>query len=120
MKKEDYDEAKKSFTDRVFKNAIIKEFYGDKAQFEYKKQANQNLPEVEVLKGMTACEFDKTKDAYVALTAGEEYKYGHCLRIEDINYENEIYTVKFIYLFATNDDERAERLEELPQYETTI
>ena len=120
MEKEDYDEAKKYFTDRAFKNAIIKEFYGENAEFEYKKQANTNNPDVEVLKGITGWEFDKANDAYKPLTSGEEYKNGHCLKIEDISYENDIYTVKYIYLLATNDDERAERLEELPQYETTI
>lgn len=120
MEKEDYDEAKKYLTDRGFKNAIIKEFYGDNAEFEYKKQANQNNPDVEVLKGITGWEFDKANDAYKPLTAGEEYKYGKCLKIEDVSYENDIYTIRYIYLFATNDDERAERLEELPQYETTI
>ena len=120
MEKEDYDEAKKYFTDRAFKNAIIKEFYGENAEFEYKKQANTNNPDVEVLKGITGWEFDKANDAYKPLTAGEEYKHGKCLKIEDISYENDIYTVKYVYLLATGHNEEDDKLEELPQYETTI
>ena len=78
------------------------------------------MPKVEVLKGITAWQYNKENDSYQPLTAGEEYRHGKCLKIEDISYENGIYTVKYIYLLATGIDEDADRLEELPQYETTI
>ena len=120
MSKEDFEQAKKSLTDRGFKNQIIKEFYGNNAEFELKAQKNTNQPDVEVLKGIIAWEFDKENDAYKPLTAGEDYHYGRCIKIEEVKFENEIYTVKYIYLLATGYDEDGEKLEELPQYETTI
>lgn len=120
MDEEDYQYRMDKSTDRAYKNAIIKEFYGDNAEFEYKKQKNISLPEVEVLKGITAWEFDKENDSYKPLTAGEEYRHGKCLKVEDISYEGGIYTIKYVYLLYTGYDEEADRLEELPQYETTI
>ena len=120
MKEEDYQYRMDKSTDRAYKNAIIKEFYGDKAEFQYVSQKDASLPKVEVLKGITAWQYNKENDSYQPLTAGEEYRHGKCLKIEDISYENGIYTVKYIYLLATGIDEDADRLEELPQYETTI
>ncbi|MBQ3414635.1 MAG: hypothetical protein IJH39_04645, partial [Clostridia bacterium] len=99
-------------------NKIVKEIYGEKAEFEIVK--NSKGQDVEVLKNLTAWEFDKKSDAYKELTAGEEYKNGHCLKIEDINYDNEVYTVKFVYLLATGYEEDDSKLEDLEQYETTI
>ena len=116
----DYKEAKQAYTDRAFKNAIIKEVYGDKADFEYQKQADTTKPDVEVLKGMQAWEFDKQSDSYKALTAGEDYRNGHCLKIEDISFEGGVYTVKYIYILATGYEEDGDKLEDLPQYEATI
>jgi len=99
-------------------NKVIKDIYGEKAEFEMVK--NSKGQDVEVLKNLTAWEFDKKSDEYKELTAGEEYKNGHCLKIEDINYENEVYTIKFVYLLATGYEEDDDKLEDLEQYETTI
>jgi len=120
MKEEDYQYRMDKSTDRAYKNAIIKEFYGENAKFEYVNQKDASLPKVEVLKGITAWQYNKENDSYQPITAGEEYRHGTCLKIEDISYENNIYTVKYIYLLSTGMDEDADRLEELPQYETTI
>lgn len=120
MTKEDYDYAKNTTTDRIFKNLIIKEFYGDKAEFEKREPQYSYQPEAEVLKGMRGFEYDRDNDAYKPLTVGEEYRHGKCLKIEDISYENEIYTIKYVYLLYTGYDEDDDKLEELPQYETTI
>lgn len=118
--KENFETAKRIYTDRGLKNAIIKEFYGDKAEFEYKNQVDTNKPKVEVLKGIVGWEFDIKNDSYKPLTAGEEYRHGKCLKIEDISYESGIYTIKYVYVLYTAYDEDDEKLEELPQYETTI
>ena len=100
-------------------NEIIKEIYGDKAKFEMVKNAQGK--DVEVLKGeMDGWKYDKQHDLYTALTAGEDYHRGKCLKIEDVSYENGIYTVKFVYILATGYDEDSENLENLEQYETTI
>ena len=117
--------AKDNLTDRAFTNAIIKEFYGDKAKFEFVKNPylgskGEEGPNVEVLKGILGWEFDEENDSYRALTAGEDYRYGRCLKIEDISYENEVYTVKYIYILLTDNDQFEDNLENLPQYETTI
>ena len=120
MKEEDYQYRMDKSTDRAYKNAIIKEFYGENAKFEYVNQKDTSKPKVEVLKGITAWQYNKENDSYQPITAGEEYRHGKCLKIEDISFENDIYTVKYIYLLATGIDEDADRLEELPQYETTI
>ena len=120
MKEEDYQYRMDKSTDRAYKNAIIKEFYGENSKFEYVNQKDSSKPKVEVLKGITAWKYNQENDSYQPITAGEEYRHGKCLKIEDISFENDIYTVKYIYLLATGIDEDADRLEELPQYETTI
>lgn len=120
MKEEDYQYRMDKSSDRAYKNAIIKEFYGENAKFEYVNQKDSSKPKVEVLKGFTAWQYNKENDSYQPITAGEEYRHGKCIKIEDISFENDIYTVKYIYLLATGIDEDADRLEELPQYETTI
>ena len=120
MDAEDYQYRMDKSTDRAYKNAIIKEFYGNNAEFEYKNQADASKPKVEVLKGITGWEFDVKNDAYIELTAGEEYKHGKCLKIEEIKNEGDIYTIKYVYILYTGYDEDDNKLEELPQYETTI
>ena len=76
MKEEDYQYRMDKSTDRAYKNAIIKEFYGENAKFEYVNQKDASLPKVEVLKGITAWQYNKENDSYQPITAGEEYRHG--------------------------------------------
>ena len=116
----DLSKEKETITDRALKNNIISEFYGDNVEYEEKSAEGSKLPAVKVLKGMYGWKYDAEFDKYIALTAGEEYRHGHCLEIADISYENDIYTVKFVYVLATKYDEDNEKIEDLEQYETII
>ena len=116
----DLPKEKETITDRAITNDIISEFYGDNVEYEEKSVEGSKLQPVKVLKGMSGWKYDAENDKYIPLTAGEEYRHGHCLEISDISYEDEIYTVKFIYVLATGYDEDDEKLEDLAQYETII
>ena len=124
------NEALRNNSRRELINQIIKEIYGDEAKFEMKK--NSQGQEVEVLKGISVYELEdvwankmgsldnKNADSYTATADMSEYRYGKCLKIEDIKFENDIYTVKYIYVLATSEEFAADKIEELPQYETII
>ena len=96
-------------------NEIAKQIYGENVQFETKKDSQGK--DVEVLKDMRVGTYDELDDTYDLM---EHDREGKCLKIEDIEFENEIYTVKYIYLVATGEEASEDKLEELPQYETTI
>lgn len=102
-------------TERETINEIVKQFYGENAKFETTK--NTQGKDVEILKDMKVGVYEKQSDSYDLM---EHDRLGRCLKIEDTKVENDIYTVKYIYLLATSDDEKNDKLEELPQYETTI
>lgn len=102
-------------TERETINEIVKQFYGENAKFETTK--NTQGKDVEILKDMKVGVYEKQSDSYDLM---EHDRLGRCLKIEDTKVENDIYTVKYIYLLATSDDEKKDKLEELPQYETTI
>ena len=116
----DLSKEKDTITDRAIKNSIISEFYGENVEYEEISAEGSKLPAVKVLKRIKGWKYNAEFDSYDQLTAGEEYKHGHCLEIADISYENDIYTVKYIYVLATGYDEDDDKIEELPQYETTI
>ena len=96
-------------------NEIAKQIYGENVEFETKKDSQGK--DVEVLKYLRVGTYDKSDDTYDLM---EHDRVGKCLKIEDIKFENDIYTVKYIYLLATSEEFVEEKLEELPQYETTI
>ena len=96
-------------------NEIAKQIYGENAKFETKKDSQGK--DVEVLKDMRVGTYETLDDTYDLM---EHDREGKCLKIEDINYENEIYTVKYVYLIATGEEASEDKLEDLPQYETTI
>ncbi len=96
-------------------NEIAKQIYGENAKFETKKDSQGK--DVEVLKDMRVGTYETLDDTYDLM---EHDREGKCLKIEDINYENEIYTVKYVYLIATGEEASEDKFEELPQYETTI
>lgn len=118
MEDDDYDEALKFYTDRGLKNAIINEFYGDNAEYIIVSQKDITLPEVKIIKGIENWEYDVEGDTYKSKSSRSDYKNGHCLNIKDISYKNGIYTVNYIYVLATKNEE--DNLEDLEQYETTI
>ena len=102
-------------------NETIKEFYGRKLSFVEDTDSRGNKIEVLDLKNAKAFDVYKGEETeYSNKVKIDNYKDGICLKIEDIKYENEIYTVKYIYILASFYDVDAERLEELPQYEATI
>lgn len=101
-------------TERDIINETVRGFYGDNAKFETIK--NQKGENVEILNG-TADIYEKISDVY---DMPGNMRIGKCLKIEDISCENEIYTVKYIYIVATGEEASEDKLEELPQYETTI
>lgn len=96
-------------------NEIAKQIYGENVKFETKKDSQGK--DVEVLKDMRVGTYETLDDTYDLM---EHDREGKCLKIEDINYENEIYTVKYVYLIATGEEASEDKLEDLPQYETTI
>ena len=96
-------------------NEIAKQIYGENAKFETKKDSQGK--DVEVLKDMRVGTYETLDDTYDLM---EHDREGKCLKIEDIEFENDIYTVKYIYILATPEDINADKLEDLPQYETTI
>ena len=100
-------------------NEAIKEFYGDKVEFV--KDTNKAGKEIEIFKvdGEKPAVSDKM-DIYTNDEDLDNTQKGICLKIEDIKYENEVYTVKYIYTLATEIDEADGKIEELPQYEATI
>lgn len=106
-------------TERETINEIVKQFYGENVKFETTK--NEQDKDVEILKDLKVGVYEKESDSYDLM---EHDRVGKCLKIEDVSYENGIYTVKFIYTLATGDEiekaTNADKLEELPQYETTI
>ena len=96
-------------------NEVVKEFYGEKAKFLTQKDKEGN--EIEVLSTNKVL----LKDGkYNFNTTFSDYKNGICLKIDDINYENGIYTVKYIYTLANEEEIDKNNVEELPQYEVTI
>jgi len=102
-------------TERESVNERVKQIYGENAKFETTKDAQDK--EVEVLKDMKVAFYDKQSDSYEMM---EHDRFGKCLKIEDISFENEIYTVKYVYLVATGYEKDEDKLEDLPQYEATI
>ena len=122
---EDYKEALNNNTRMEIENQIIKEIYGDKAKFETIKTSKGQ--EVEVLKGISNYQLKSNvswmdsikneEEQYFSTTDMADYKHGECLKIEDASYENNIYTIKYVYTLVGANDEN---LEDLPQYETTI
>ncbi|MBO4293583.1 MAG: hypothetical protein J5881_04275 [Clostridia bacterium] len=122
---EDYREALNNNTRMEIENQIIKEIYGDKAKFETIKTSKGQ--EVEVLKGISNYQLmsnvswmdsiENEEEQYFSTTDMADYKHGKCLKIEDASYENDIYTIKYVYTLVGANDEN---LEDLPQYETTI
>ena len=101
-------------------NKGIKEFYGDKASFE--KVKSESGKDFEVLKSKDGSKVNYSLKSNIYMLGDEfdGYKEGICLRIADINYKDGIYTVDFIYTLATEEEKKAEKIEELPQYEATI
>ena len=61
--------------------------------------------------------YEKLDDMYDLM---EHDRVGKCLKIEDVKFEDDIYTVKYIYVLASSEQVNTDNLEELPQYETTI
>ena len=77
-------------------NTVIKEFYGDKVAFV--KTKNKEGKEIDVIDlDGRGFEYDVEANAYTSLTDEVEYRIGLCLKISDIEYEDGIYTVKYIY-----------------------
>ena len=101
-------------TEREAINERVKQIYGKNAKFETTKDAKGK--DVEILKDMRVGTYEKDSDSYDLM---EHDRTGVCLKIEDISFENGIYTVKFIYTISTEYKEDKD-LEELPQYEATI
>ena len=111
-------EALRNNSRRELINKIIKEIYGEKVEFEMVK--NSKGQDVEIVKGLKAWDYSVEGDSYMSIRDTVYYDNGHCLKIEDISYSEDIYTVKYVYLLANNFDEENEKLEDLEQYETTI
>lgn len=98
-------------------NQVVKEVYGDKVAFEKVKDEDGN--NVEVLKRDNNSKFSYSLKSNVYSIENDD-RDGLCLKINDISYEEGIYTVKYIYTIATPTDIADEKVEELPQYEATI
>lgn len=96
-------------------NEIAKQIYGENVKFETKKDSQGK--DVEVLKDMRVGTYEKLDDMYDLM---EHDRVGKCLKIEDVKFEDDIYTVKYIYVLASSEQVNTDNLEELPQYETTI
>ncbi|MBQ3414554.1 MAG: hypothetical protein IJH39_04235, partial [Clostridia bacterium] len=111
-------EALRNNSRRELINKIVKEIYGEKAEFEMVK--NSKGQDVEIVKGLKDWDYSVEGDSYMSIRDTVYYGNGHCLKIEDISYSEDIYTVKYVYLLANNFDEENEKLEDLEQYETTI
>ena len=100
-------------------NEAIKEFYGDKVEFVKEKSKSGKELEIFKVDGQKAKVSDKM-DIYENFEDLDNTKKGICLKIEDIKFEDGIYTVKYIYTLVTEMQEADNKIEELPQYEATI
>lgn len=100
-------------------NEAMKEFYGDKVKFE--KVKGESGAELEILKvDGEKVKYSEKSNIYSLDEDLDNCQQGICLKIEDIDYRDGIYTVKYIYTLATNIDIIDGKIEELPQYEATI
>lgn len=91
-------------------NAIVESMFD--SEFEY----NEISDSVKVLK-TDLYKYNSKDKCYVSKKAFTDIEKGVCLKISDISFKDNIYTVDFIYCLPTKEDDN---LEELDQYSATI
>ncbi len=97
-------------------NSIIESMFDE--EFEYKNVKNSKGEDIEIL-NTDVFLYDDKENCYTTRIGFTSIENGLCLKIEDISYKDNLYTVKFIYSLPTAL-ELDDNLEKLDQFEATI